>query len=122
MEKSSPVVPGHAGARLRCARSFEEKERLRTEDNVAYAYSPATNLDWTAARAAALAWEDAGVQPEKYLYRCYVSGLVGQDTAIASGWPAMSTPQPALIGVRAEESDGAIVLYWSRPLNETNLQ
>ncbi len=111
-------VPDYAAAR-----SFEEKERLRNEDNAAYAYFLlATNLDWTAARAAALAWEDAGVQPgKKYLYRCYVSGLVGQDTAIAVvGDPAMSTPQPALIGVRAEESDGAIVLYWSRPLNETN--
>ena len=103
------------------ARSFDEKERLRNEDNAAYAYFIlATNLDWQAARATAMGWEDAEVQAgKKYLYRCYIAGLTAQDTAIAVvGDPAQPTPAPEPVGLRAEEGDGAITLYWSRPLND----
>ena len=104
------------------ARTFDEKERLRNEDNAAYAYFMlATNLDWPAARAAALGWEDREVQAgKKYLYRCYIAGVAAQDTAIAVvGDPAQTTPAPEPVGLRAEEGDGAITLYWSRPLNDS---
>lgn len=103
------------------ARDFDEKERLRNEDNAAFAYFIlATNLDRAAAHAAAMAWEDGEVQKgRKYLYRCYVAGLSDQDTAmVVAGDPAFNTPAPAPVGVRAEEGDGAVTIYWSRPIND----